>query len=141
MKNSSCPIISGGTETPEDAQFQADFAGDFYTLVFSHPAVEALSWFDFTDHRWLNAPAGVVNDQLEPKPVYHRLYDLIHKEWHSDAEGLTDDQGRFDSRLFFGTYEITVEQDGQPPRTFVRELERPSFYAGEGAPHRISINL
>lgn len=133
--------INHFTETPEDLQFQADFASDFYTLVFSHPAVEALSWFDFTDHRWLNAPAGVVTDQLEPKPIYHRLYDLIHKEWHSDAEGHTDVEGRFATRLFFGTYEITVEQDGQPPRTFTREMKRPSFYDGSDTPRHLSINL
>lgn len=132
--------INQFNETEEDLYFQADFTKDFYTLVFSHPAVEALSWFDFTDHRWLNAPAGVVTDDLAPKPVYHTLYDLIHKQWHTDAQGITDAQGMFRSRLFFGNYDIIVEAQGQR-HVFNRDILRPSFYAGDDIPRRVSINL
>lgn len=139
--NYGAGAINHFTETEEDAIFQAEFTSDFYTLVFSHPSVEALSWFDFTDHRWLNAPAGVVDDNLDPKPVYHALDKLINNDWHSDAEGVTSREGRVDSRLFFGSYEITVEVPGQAPQVFTKELVRPSFYEGSNQPRRISINL
>ena len=48
--------------------------------------MEALSWFDFTDHRWLGAPGGVINDAMDPKPVYHTLQRLIHTDWHTEEE-------------------------------------------------------
>lgn len=119
-------------ETPELAEWQAGFAEDFYTLVFSEPAVEALSWFDFTDHRWLGAPGGVIDDDMNPKPVYHTLHRLIHKEWSSDQTGLTNAEGVTGASLFCGDYEITVEADGLR-KTFTRTLPRESFYAGGGS--------
>lgn len=139
--NYGAGAVNHFTETEEDAIFQAEFTRDFYTLVFSHPAVEALSWFDFTDHRWLNAPAGVVDDNLDPKPVYRALDQLINHDWHSDFRGVTSREGRVDSRLFFGSYDITVEAPGMAPRVFRRQLHRPSFYEGGNAPRRLSVNL
>ena len=128
-------------ETEEDLYWQAEFTRDFYTIVFSHPAVEALSWFDFTDHRWLNAPAGLVDDSLAPKPVYGALYDLIHRDWHSDADVSTGPDGWCRARLFCGNYDITVCADGCRQKTVNRDLLRESFYAGGGAPLRVSVNL
>ncbi len=128
------------TETEEDAWWQAEFTKNFYTLVFSHPAVEALSWFDFTDHRWLGAPAGLIDDNLDPKPVYGALYDLIHREWHSDADVTTGTSGLCRSRLFTGSYEITV-RSGERKRTLTKDIHRESFYAGGGDAIRLTVDL
>lgn len=127
-------------ETEEDLYSQAEFTKDFYTIVFSHPAVEALSWFDFTDHRWLDAPAGVVSDDLKPKPVYHTLYDLIHRQWHTDADLVTGSGGWCRTNLFFGNYDITVDIAGQKT-TVSRDIPRRSFYAGGDGPQRLTIRL
>ena len=127
-------------EKEEDLYSQAEYAKDFYTLIFSHPAVEALSWFDFTEHRWLWAPAGVVDDNLDPKPVYHALYDLIHKEWHSNAECTTGTAGICKTRLFCGTYDIIVESDGKR-KVLSADILRPSFYEGGGEPRRLAVHI
>ncbi|HSK67688.1 MAG TPA: endo-1,4-beta-xylanase [Candidatus Limnocylindria bacterium] len=127
-------------ETPEDAAWQAEFARDFYTLVFSHPAVEALSWFDFVDHRWLGAPAGVVTDDLEPKPIYHALTDLLHREWRSDMDASADGDGAAAGRLFFGRYLLEAELDGRKASAEV-EFARPSFYEGGGEERVVRIGI
>jgi endo-1,4-beta-xylanase len=128
------------SETEEDLYSQAEFARDFYTLVFSHPAVELLNWFDFTDHHWLGAPAGIVTDDLKIKPVYNTLYDLIHREWHTDADLVTGSSGICKTRLFFGNYDITVDVKGE--RTTVnRDILRESFYSGGDEPRRLVIKL
>lgn len=137
--NYGAGAVNRFSETEEDLYWQADFTRDFYTLVFSHPAVEALSWFDFTDHRWLNAPAGLVDDDLNPKPVYAALDDLINRQWHTDADLTTSTAGICGTRLFFGTYEITVEAAGVR-KTVCRDIRRPSFYEGGGL-QKISVNL
>lgn len=137
--NYGAGAVNRFSETEEDLYWQADFTRDFYTLVFSHPAVEALSWFDFTDHRWLNAPAGLVDDDLNPKPVYAALDDLINRQWHTDADLTTSTAGICGTRLFFGTYEITVEAAGVR-KTVCRDILRPSFYEGGGL-QKISVNL
>ncbi|TAH72923.1 MAG: hypothetical protein EWM47_02945 [Anaerolineaceae bacterium] len=127
-------------ETEEDLYSQAEFAHDFYTLVFSHPATEALSWFDFTDHRWLDAPAGVVTEDLKIKPVYNTLYDLIHRQWHSDADIVTGSDGLGKTRLFFGNYDITVEANGEKITTNI-DILRESFYTGSDKPRLIELNI
>lgn len=132
--------INQFSETEEDLYWQADFASDFYTLVFSHPAVEALSWFDFTEHRWLNAPAGVVDDDLNPKPVYGALYDLIHRQWHSDADLRTGADGGCNARVFCGNYDVIVEHGGVK-KAVNRDILRESFYEGGGDAVRICVNL
>lgn len=137
--NYGAGAVNRFSETEEDLYWQADFTRNFYTLVFSHPAVEALSWFDFTDHRWLNAPAGLVDDDLNPKPVYAALDDLINRQWHTDADLTTSTAGICGTRLFFGTYEITVEAAGVR-KTVCRDILRPSFYEGGGL-QKISVNL
>lgn len=100
------------SETEEDLYWQAQFAEDFYTLVYSHPATEAISWFDFVDHRWLGAPAGLVDDDLKIKPVYQTLDRLIHHEWAGRADLKTDPSGVCESPLPFGKYEVIIEKDG-----------------------------
>lgn len=134
-------LVNKWEEKEEDLYTQAEEARDFYTLVFSHPAVEALSWFDFIDHRWLGAPAGLVNDiTLEPKPIYNTLYDMIHKQWHSDDDLVTASNGLCQSSLFFGEYDITVEVDGQRS-TVSRHLKRPSFYEDNGQRKLVEIDI
>ena len=128
------------TDTEEGRHSQAEYARDFYTLVFSHPATEALSWFDFTDRRWLNAPSGVVTEDLQEKPVYDALDRLINEEWRTDAALCTNAQGLCGGRLFFGKYEVTVLYEGQEQR-FQKELRRPSFYAGGGAPVMLRLEI
>ena len=132
--------INHFSETEEDLYWQADFTKDFYTLVFSHPATEAISWFDFVDHRWLGAPAGVVTDDLQIKPIYRMLMDLLHKEWRSEAQLTTTSEGICGARVFFGEYEAAITVNGQTvTRQFV--LKRPSFYEGGGEPELIEIAL
>lgn len=127
-------------EREEDLYTQAENARDFYTLVFSHPAVELLNWFDFTDHYWLGAPAGLVTDNLKVKPVYNALYDLIRREWHSDVDTATGTSGLCQARLFCGNYDITVDVNGEKI-TVNQDILRERFYAGGGDPIRLEISL
>jgi hypothetical protein len=48
--------------TPEWEQYQADLTHDFYTLAFSHPAVESIIWWTITDlEPWRGMPAGLLD--------------------------------------------------------------------------------
>jgi len=80
----------------------ADYVEKFYTILFSHPAVEAITWWDFMDGGWQGAPAGLVREDLTPKPVYHRLMRLIKGKWW------TKETVRTKLRGFLGDYQVTV---------------------------------
>jgi GH35 family endo-1,4-beta-xylanase len=100
--------------TEEGEQRQARETARFYTLLFSHPAVEAITWWDFSDRRaWQGAPAGWLREDMSPKPVYHRLLDLIRNKWWTQLELKTDARGRARFRGFLGNHDVVVSGEGQ----------------------------
>jgi len=94
--------------TPAGEIRQADYVEKLYTVLFSHPAVEAITWWDFMDGGWMGAPAGLVRADLTPKPVYDRLLALIKDRWWTRADLTTDVDGTARFRGFLGRYRITV---------------------------------
>ena len=95
--------------TPDGEAAQADYVTKFYTILFSHPSVRAITWWDFSDkNSWMNAPAGFLRADMSPKPVYTELMDLIHKTWWTDATVRSDDHGRATKRVFYGAYTVTA---------------------------------
>ena len=96
--------------TPEEEVRQAEHVERLYELLFAHPAVEAITWWDFSDHRaWMRAPAGLLRKDMSPKPAYERLLRKIKGEWSTErAEAFTGADGRARLRGFRGEYEGTV---------------------------------
>ncbi|MBN1808455.1 MAG: endo-1,4-beta-xylanase [Planctomycetes bacterium] len=92
---------------PEGERAQADYGEQLYTLLFSHPAVEAVTWWDFSDFQsWQGAPAGLLRPDMSPKPLYDRLYELFHKRWTTDVEITADADGRAHADCFYGDYAV-----------------------------------
>jgi endo-1,4-beta-xylanase len=88
---------------------QADYLVKFYSLLFSHPNVQAITYWDLGDHNaWKGAPAGLLRDDMTPKPAYDRLMRLIHHDWWTTADVQCGPDGNAATRAFFGQYEITV---------------------------------
>ncbi len=95
--------------TPEGEGRQAEEVTRFYTVLFSHPAVEAITWWDFSDFRsWQGAPAGLLRRDMSPKPAYEALYELIKGRWWTQLECRTDPQGAAKFRGFLGDYRVVV---------------------------------
>jgi len=99
--------------TPEGEKRQADYVEQFYTLLFSHPAVEGIGWWNFVDGDWDRNPAGLLRSDLSPKPSYDRLLDLIQHQWHTSENLKTDRNGIVRMRGFAGSYRITVRTNGK----------------------------
>jgi GH35 family endo-1,4-beta-xylanase len=96
-----------------DEQLQADFTRDFYIALFSHPAVEGiLTWGFWEGAHWL-PPAALVRKDWTLKPNGQVWMDLVRKQWTTNAQGRTDDAGRYGLRGFLGDYEVTVTSGGQ----------------------------
>ena len=95
--------------TPEGEQRQAEQVARFYTVLFSHPAVEAITWWDFSDlNAWKRAPAGLVRKDMSPKPAYDELMKRIKGTWSTKAEKRTAEGGTVSFRGFRGDYKVTV---------------------------------
>ncbi len=109
------PITGGWREGTWTEETQAEFAEQFYKLCFGHPAVVSINWWGLSDRQiWLPG-GGLLREDYEPKPVYARLKDLIHRQWQTKLTVKTDEKGQVAFRGFYGAYDITVERDGRPP--------------------------
>lgn len=95
-----------GVDTATAEQLQAEIARIFYTVFFSHPAVEAIIYWNF--YRAWQPGSGFLRDDLTLKPIYFVLKDLIHREWKTLLEGVADETGQLSFTGFPGTYKVTV---------------------------------
>lgn len=127
--------LPGWNTTPEGEARQADAVERFYTLLFSHPAVTAITWWDFADRgAWQGAPAGFLREDLSPKPAYDRLRDLIKQRWWTRASLTADAQGEARLRPFLGEHQVKVTAG--PGREAVARL-----VVTKGGPNRVEITL
>ncbi len=119
--------------TPEEEERQALLADRFYTLLFSHPSVEAITWWDLSDEgAWMGAPAGLLRKDMTPKPAYERLRARIRGDWWTrEVSGETGADGGLTLRGFKGEYAGTATlPDGR---------ERAFRFRVPGGPFRIEF--
>ena len=98
----------GWDSTPEGEKLQAERVAELYTVLFSHPSVEAITWWDFSDEgAWQGAPAGLVRKDMSPKPAYDALMKLVKGAWWTrEVKQTTDEKGRVTFRGFLGDYTV-----------------------------------
>ena len=95
--------------TPEAEEKQAAEVERIYTMLFSHPSVEAITWWDLSDQgAWMQVPAGLIRDDLTPKPAYHTLRKLVRETWATNETLKTDTEGKAATRAFRGTYQAEI---------------------------------
>ncbi|HZN69903.1 MAG TPA: PA14 domain-containing protein [Tepidisphaeraceae bacterium] len=91
-----------------DEQLQADFLRDFMTLSFSHPALDAFVMWGFWQNRHWRPAAALWRGDWSIKPNGQQFIDLVFGDWWTDAYGTTATDGRYTTRGFAGTYDVTV---------------------------------
>jgi GH35 family endo-1,4-beta-xylanase len=117
--------------TPEGEAYQTAHVVRFYTMLFSHPAVEAITWWDFADyHAWKRAPAGLLRKDMTLKPAYHALYDLIKRKWWTRTMLESAPDGTAHFRGFLGDYNLTISFPGQKPieKSFTLKKGEPNYW-------------
>jgi GH35 family endo-1,4-beta-xylanase len=119
--------------TPEGETRQADYVEKLYTVLFSHPAVEAITWWDLQDGAWQGAPAGLVRADLSPKPAYQRLMKKIHGAWWTALDRTTGKDGAARFRGFLGRYRVSVTTSAG---AVSREMD-----LRRGAPNALTVRL
>ena len=97
---------------------------ELYTVLFSHPALQAITWWDFSDDRaWKGAPAGLVRKDMTPKPVYTALHKLIRETWWTRADATADARGAALVRVYRGTHTLTARDAAG--HTSTQQVELP----------------
>jgi endo-1,4-beta-xylanase len=113
----------GWASTPEGEERQAREVVEYYSLLYSHPAVRSIIWWGISDGGWLNAPCGLLRRDMSPKPAYGALKALIKGEWwtpekayRTDADGtvrLTCAPGSYELRAAGGRAAFKVPRDSK----------------------------
>jgi GH35 family endo-1,4-beta-xylanase len=88
-------------------ELQAEYYRFFYTVCFSHPAVDAINMWGMGPRTWMGG-AGLLDKDYNPKPAFHALKSLITGEWRTRFSGRTGVDGAIAFRGFHGEYELTV---------------------------------
>ncbi len=96
--------------TPEGEERQAEEIVTHYKTLFSHPAVEAITWWGLFDGGWLKAPAGLMRSDHSAKPSYDALHELIKgKWWFAQKKMVTDNNGNIRFNGFLGKYKVSYK--------------------------------
>lgn len=111
---------------------QSEFYREFYTVTFGNPHVEAVIQWGLDDARaWLPG-IGVIGENLQPKPNYLVLDELINREWRTNLEIDVKNAKNTEFRGFFGVYEIVVFSQG-------KSLAKQNFELKKDSPNNFVI--
>jgi GH35 family endo-1,4-beta-xylanase len=111
--------------TPDGERTQAEYVESFYRLLVSHPAVEAITWWDLSDRNaWQRAPAGLLRQDMSPKPAYERLHRWIRQEWWTRTNVVTSADGSVTVRVWRAEHKIVAHLGSAQARSTLRIPQR-----------------
>ena len=109
----------------EDEDVQAELIEKIYTVFFSHPAMEAIVYWNLVDGYAAAAKlgdmtrgeniyhGGLMNFDLSKKKAYHVLKKLFSEKWHTEENGTTNPDGKFNFSGFYGDYNVEITHNGK----------------------------
>ncbi|WP_158223932.1 MULTISPECIES: endo-1,4-beta-xylanase [unclassified Cohnella] len=97
--------------TPRE-DIQAKFTHDLLLATFSHPNVTSFTMWGFWDGAHWQSNAPLYRNDWSLKPSGEQWRSLIYDTWWTDQSGVTDAEGRYGTRGFYGDYEVTVDYGG-----------------------------
>ena len=112
------------SDSEEAQEIQAQVLKNVYSILFSHPAMEAIIYWNLPDGYAAFAPqgdmtkgenmyyGGLLNYDITPKRSILMLRDLIHKKWNTKKTVAAPD-GTAMFRGFYGDYDVTVTAAGK----------------------------
>ena len=104
---------------PMGEKTQADNVEKYYSVLFSHPSVESITWWDFSDkNAWMGAPSGLLRKDMSRKPAYDRLKSLIKGKWWTNLQTVSNANGTSVSRVFYGKHVVSVSVGGKLVKNF-----------------------
>jgi endo-1,4-beta-xylanase len=99
---------------PDNPELQGKLLHDYLTAEFSHPAIEAITFWGFWGGAHYRGDAGALfNTDWSERPSGKAYRDLVFNKWWTDVNGTTNKQGNYDVRGFKGLYDITVSHNGE----------------------------
>ncbi len=104
-------------------KIQAVLVRNIYRAWFSHPKTMGITWWNTVDGAGVAGEplvSGLFTREMEKKPAYDALDELINREWRTNLAVAADAGGKVAFRGFRGRYRLTwTGADGQPATKLV----------------------
>lgn len=110
---------------PWDTQTQAEYLENLYTIAFSKPSVQAITWsWGISDQDAFIMSGGLLDASSNPKPAYFALKNLLHS-WTTSGSGVTNSSGEYSFSGFGGEYDVIIKDpDGRSFSTKIHVTEQ-----------------
>ena len=98
----------------DDVNYQGNIARDMLIAYFSVPYVNMIQLWGYwnSSSTTLQWRFMYYNDwTLKPGGIAYQ--DLVYNKWWTREEGITDKEGKYNLRAFYGDYDIKVNADGK----------------------------
>ena len=102
--------ITAPSNNEKGYMIQAIIAQNLYRLWFSMEYMMGITWWNVVDNcgaKGEPSTSGLFTRDMQEKPVYYALNNLINDEWTTRLTTKADKQGRVSFRGFKGKYRIT----------------------------------
>lgn len=100
----------------DNEEIAGQYVRDFYTTLFSHPAVNGVVMWGFWDRVHWKFNSVMFRKDWSLKPGGEAYIELTQKLWHTDETGKADATGQFATRGFLGEYVVEVNAGGKTKR-------------------------
>lgn len=112
-------------------EIQAVIARNLYRLWFSIEKMMGITWWNIVDD--CGAPgepstSGIFSRNMEPKPSYYALDQLINHEWKTNLQLKADGNSQIHFRGFKGKYRITWKDADGEYREKIIDIQQDGEY-------------
>ena len=112
--------ITPPTQDEKGLMIQAIIAQQLYRLWFSQEKMMGITWWNTVDgcgRKGEPAVSGIFTRDMQEKPVYWALDELINHEWKTNTTVKADKDGNVEFRGFKGKYRITYKDNKGKTKT------------------------
>ncbi|MBR4994858.1 MAG: endo-1,4-beta-xylanase [Alistipes sp.] len=118
--------ITSPSNDEKGFMIQAIIAQNLYRLWFSMENMMGITWWNVVDNcgaKGEPSTSGLFTRDMQAKPVYYALNNLINNEWKTSLTTKADKNGLVQFRGFKGTYRITWTDKKGREQTMEYNLE------------------
>ena len=106
--------VTSPTQDEKGFMIQAIIAQQLYRIWFSQEKMMGITWWNTVDGCGLKgepAVSGIFTRDMQEKPAYWALDQLINHEWKTNTTVKADENGKVQFRGFKGKYRITYKDN------------------------------
>lgn len=96
-----------------DDQLHADHLRDMVTLCFSHPQMTGFVMWGFWEGRHWKPTAAMFKQDWTERPAVKVWRDLVKTKWWTNADLVTDAEGKAPLTGYYGWFDITATHGGK----------------------------